>query len=72
LTTLISLTQNTGLGSFFHSVRRRANPERKYSDWMELTEGEKYYLQVEYVEYGWTDHMKTGVEIEQTEIVNHH
>jgi hypothetical protein len=45
---------------------------RKYSDWIELTEGEKYYMQVEYLEYGWNDHMKTGVEIEQTEIANHH
>jgi hypothetical protein len=52
--------------SFFNNEERRGTPHKKYSDWMELTEGQKYFMQVNYKDWWGDGHMKTGVEIEQS------
>lgn len=42
------------------------------SEWIDLVEGEKYYMFAKtYGSWGW-DHFVTGVEINQTEMVDHH
>ena len=72
LSTMVNHRGHSAQNSFFSNEVRRNPATKKVSDWIELTEGEKYYMQAHYAEYGGGDHMKTAVEIEQTEIVGHH
>ena len=69
-TELLRLNSWTKTNAFFSSSY--SNDNRKVSDWIHLTKGEPYYLEASYVEYNGGDHMNTGVEFEQTAIVNHH
>jgi hypothetical protein len=71
LTKLVQLNGWTGTRAFFSNFIHNEN-EKQYSEWINLTKGEPYYMEVTYVEYNGGDHMSTGVEFEQTAIVNHH
>jgi hypothetical protein len=43
------------------------------SEWVNLTEGEEYYFEVNHYTNGWgSDHMAVAVEIEDSGIVGHH
>lgn len=69
-TMLLKLNTWTETRAFFSTAY--SNDNKKVSDWIHLTKGEPYYLEASYVEYNGGDHMSTGVEFEQTAIVNHH
>ena len=69
-TQLLKLNGWSSVNSFFHNHGHET--ASKVSDWIHLTKGEPYYLEVHYVEYNGVDHLNTGVEFEQTAIVNHH
>jgi hypothetical protein len=69
-TMLLKLNTWTETRAFFSTAY--SNDNKKVSDWIHLTKGEPYYLESSYVEYNGGDHMSTGVEFEQTAIVNHH
>ena len=56
----------------FFSTYSHNEGNKKRSEWIHLTKGEPYYMETTYVEYNGGDHMTTGVEFEQTAIVNHH
>jgi hypothetical protein len=60
---MINLNGWTAANSFFSNENRYSTAKKKISDWVELTEGEEYFLQVNYKEGGGGDHMKTAVEI---------
>ena len=69
-TELLRLNSWTETRAFFSNAYSNSN--KKVSDWIHLTKGEPYYMESSYVEYNGGDHMSTGVEFEQTTIVNHH
>jgi len=56
--------------AFFSTAYDNNNEMR--SEWINLTKGEPYYMEIHYIEYNGNDHMSTGVEFEQTAIVGHH
>jgi hypothetical protein len=70
LTMLLKLNTWTETRAFFSTAY--SNDNKKVSEWIHLTKGEPYYMETAYVEYNGGDHMSTGVEFEQTAIVNHH
>lgn len=45
---------------------------QRISDWIELEEGEHYYIEGRHLQGSGGDHFSTAVEIEQTDIVGHH
>jgi len=69
---ILDLRGHTPYNGFFSHEYRWHTEKRKVSDWIELIEGQKYYMQVNYMEYSHNDYMRTAVEIEQNEIVGHH
>jgi hypothetical protein len=44
LKTIISLLHWSPQNSFFNNEERKGTPNKKYSDWIELTEGEEYFI----------------------------
>jgi hypothetical protein len=70
LTRMLTINTWTETRAFFSTAY--SNNNKKVSDWIHLTKGEPYYMETTYVEYNGGDHMSSGVEFEQTAIVNHH
>lgn len=44
----------------------------KHSVWVNLTQGHKYYMEAKHIDYGGSDHMAVGVEIQQSANQNHY
>jgi hypothetical protein len=61
---ILDLRGWTDYSGFFSQQHHWNKGKKKISDWLELTEGEEYFMQVNYMEYNWHDHMRTAVEIE--------
>lgn len=68
---MITLNTWTYANAFFSNAHGHVH-EKRYSEWINLTKGEPYFMEYHYVEYDRSDHFSTGVEFEQTAIVNHH
>jgi hypothetical protein len=72
VTRLLDNTKWTGYNALWSNENKYSIAQTKVSNWVELEEGNHYYMYAKYKEGSGGDHMRTGVEIENSGIVGHH
>lgn len=71
-TQMLKITKWTKYDGFWSNENRYGDAPRKVSKWIELNEGQHYYLYSKFAEGSGGDYMRTGVEIENSGIKDHH
>lgn len=70
--TKLTYKNSWGVERLFFRNRASRSEQTARSNWVNLTEGEKYYIEASHLEGTGGDHMAVGVEIEKANTTGHH